>query len=289
MSSQPPPQPPHSQPHLHKKPTSFPDFIFTAFSVFIIFSSSSNNPTSSLLRKFTPLVSFPLNPRRFLRIPTMSNPTSTNLRNHFPNPQSLSDWLRPRMPSDSFASWGVKPGTKNVNNLWLELSEGETLLADAIPPVRTVEVMVVRVIGKDNKVLVESHQELSNGVVRQRCRPLSEKMKPGETVEDAAFRAVKEELGSVIGGEFGENGVVKILPNSYTKKVEERVSASYPGLPACYVLHTVEAVVDGLPDEEFCTVETDEYGDSSGSMVKDGAVSCKKHYWKWVEADSFDR
>lgn len=190
------------------------------------------------------------------------------------------------MPSDSFASWGVKPGTKNVNNLWLELSEGETLLADSTPPVRTVEVMVVKVIGKDNKVLVESHQELSNGVVRHRCRPLSEKMKPGETVEDAVFRAVKEELGSVLGGEVRENSIVKILMDSYSKKVEERVSASYPGLPACYVLHTVEAAVDGLPEEEFCTEEADEYGDSSGRMVADGAVSCKKHYWKWVDADS---
>ncbi|XP_009600652.1 uncharacterized protein LOC107803943 [Nicotiana tabacum] len=278
MSSQPPPQQPH-QHHLHKKPTSFPDFIFTAFSLFIFFSSS--NPTTSIIRKFTPLISFPLNPRRFVRNPTMSNPSSTNLRNPtthpFPNPQSLSDWLRPRLPSDSFSSWGVKPGTKNVNNLWLELSEGETLLADSTPPVRTVEVMVVRVIGKDNKVLVESHQELSNGAHRRRGRPLSEKMKPGETVEDAVFRAVKEELGSTI---------VKILPNSYSKKVEERVSASYPGLPACYVLHTVDAVVDGLPEEEFCTEETDEYGDSSERMLADGAVSCKKHYWKWVDADS---
>ncbi|KAJ8543603.1 hypothetical protein K7X08_006126 [Anisodus acutangulus] len=93
-------------------------------------------------------------------------------------------------------------------------------------------------------------------------------MKPGETVEDAVFRVVREELGSVLR----ENGTVKILP-----KVEDRVLASYPGLPACYVLHTV----DGFPDEEFCMEETDEYGDSSGSnMVKDGAVSCKKHYWK---------
>ncbi|KAM3319687.1 hypothetical protein P3S67_006887 [Capsicum chacoense] len=287
MSSHPPPQQPPSS-HTQPKPASFPDVIFTAFSLFVIFSSS--NPTSSFLRKFTPIVSFPLNPRRFLKIPTMSTPSSTNLRSpmhRFPNPQSLSDWLRPRMPADSFASWGVKPGTKNVNNLWLELSEGETLLADSTPPVRTVEVMVVKVIGKDNKVLVESHQELSNGVVRHRCRPLSEKMKPGETLEDAVFRAVKEELGSVVGGEVRENGIVKILPNSYTKKVEERVSASYPGLPACYVLHTVEAAVDGLPEEEFCTEEADEYGgDLSGRMVADGAVSCKKHYWKWVDADS---
>ncbi|KAM3306107.1 hypothetical protein P3S67_012977 [Capsicum chacoense] len=52
--------------------------------------------------------------------------------------------------------------------------------------------MVVEVIGKDNKVIVESHQELSNGMVRHWCRPLSDKVRPGETVEDAIFRAVKE-------------------------------------------------------------------------------------------------
>ncbi|PHU07126.1 hypothetical protein BC332_23615 [Capsicum chinense] len=48
----------------------------------------------------------------------------------------------------------------------------------------------------------------------------------------------------------------------------------------------LEAAVDGLPEEEFCTEETDEYGDSSGRMVIDGAVFCKKHYWKWVDANS---
>ncbi|PHT83390.1 hypothetical protein T459_11833 [Capsicum annuum] len=77
-------------------------------------------------------------------------------------------------------------------HLWLELSEGKTLLADSTPSVRTVEVMVVEVIGKDNKRIVESHQELSNGMVRHWCRPLSDKMRLGETVEDAIFRAVKE-------------------------------------------------------------------------------------------------
>nr|GME15698.1 165FR [Ipomoea batatas] len=44
-----------------------------------------------------------------------------------------------------------------------EISKGETSLVDSTPPIRTVEVVVVRVIGKDNKVLVESHQDLSNG------------------------------------------------------------------------------------------------------------------------------
>ncbi|KAM3308146.1 hypothetical protein P3S67_009890 [Capsicum chacoense] len=53
--------------------------------------------------------------------------------------------------------------------------------------------MVVKVIREDDKILVDSLQELSNAVVRHWCRPLSDKIKPGETVEDGIFRAVKEE------------------------------------------------------------------------------------------------
>ncbi|KAF8379822.1 hypothetical protein HHK36_029271 [Tetracentron sinense] len=204
--------------------------------------------------------------------------------NRFSTPESLSDWLKPRLPSDSFASWGLKPGTKNVHNLWLELSEGETSLLDSTPPLRTVHVVTVRIICPDGRILIESRQELSDGTVRERCRPLSEKMKPGETVDDAVVRAIKEELGSIINGLFVA-GDVRIVPGSYQKKVEERVSASYPGLPACYILHSVDAWVDGLPDGEFCT-EEEEYGDCSETRVAEKAVFVKRHYWKWVESDS---
>lgn len=113
-------------------------------------------------------------------------------------------------------------------------------------------------------------------------------MKPGETVEAAVTRAVKEELGSIIGRSFDScdySSILRILPNSYTKKVEERASVSYPGLPACYVLHSVDVEVDGLPDGEFCTEETAEYEDSDENGVAGAAISCKKHYWKWVDSD----
>ncbi|XP_065861448.1 uncharacterized protein [Euphorbia lathyris] len=193
--------------------------------------------------------------------------------NPFSSPQSLSEWLRPRLPSESFASWGVKPGTKNVHNLWLEVSQGETILADSTPPIRTVSVVSVRIIGKNNKILVESHQELSDGSVRNRCRPLSEKRKGDEKFEGAVFRAIKEELGSYD---------VMILGDSYREKVEERDSLSYPGLPARYVLQCVDVKVDGLPEEEFCTDEAEEYADSTA----DKALSIKKHFWKWVSYDS---
>ncbi|EPS67216.1 hypothetical protein M569_07562, partial [Genlisea aurea] len=200
----------------------------------------------------------------------------------FATPQSLSDWLKPRMSADVIGTWGVKPGTKSVHNLWLEIAEGETSLADSTPPVRTVEVVIVRIIRSDGKVLIESHQELSNGSIRDRCRPLSEKMKPGESVEDAIFRALREELGGSL-----VDGNVRIMPDSYVRKVEERLSASYPGLPACYLLHSVDAEVEGLPDEDFCTEEGEEYGGfMDGSSLANSAVSCKKHYWRWVHSDS---
>ncbi|KAK1571498.1 hypothetical protein Q3G72_021544 [Acer saccharum] len=260
--------------HHHHKPKTLPDlFLTTALSLLCLFTSSDKSSNSLKV----PSLYLPSNPRRFLKIPTMSL-TKDNNHNFAATPQSLSDWLRPRLPSDSFASWGVKPGTKNIHNLWLELSEGETSLADSTPPVRSVNVVTVRIFRND-KILIESLQELSDGNVRDRCRPLSEKMKPDETPEEAVFRAVKEELGSIVSGD-----VVRIVPGSYLKKVEERDSKSYPGLPARYVLHSVDALVDGLPEEEFCTEEAEEYLDSKVEVDK--AVCVRKHHWKWVSPDS---
>ncbi|KAG8661836.1 uncharacterized protein LOC110601162 [Manihot esculenta] len=286
MSTPPPPQPPRPIKNTHNlhahahKPTNFPDFFFTALSIFFFFSSSSSS-SSSFKPQFpkVPFLCFPSNPRRFLKIPSMSI-SKTNHR--FATPQSLSEWLKPRLPSDSLASWGVKPGTKNVHNLWLELSEGETFLADSTPPIRTVSVVTVRIIGKNNQILVESHQELSDGSVRNRWRPLSEKMKPNETPEAAVYRAIKEELGSIIN----DCGVVRIVPGSYKEKVEEGNSMSYPGLPARYVLHSVDVTVEGLPEGEFFTEEVDEYIDSEDKRAADKAVFVKKHFWKWVSSDS---
>ncbi|EXB78382.1 hypothetical protein L484_003244 [Morus notabilis] len=267
-----------SLPQLPIKLPPLPDLFLTALSVCFLFSSSAAGG-KPLLSK-SQILRFPFCPRRLLKISAMSLPGGR--RHHFANPQSLSDWLRPRLPSDSFASWGVKPGTKNVHNLWLELSEGETSLADSTPPVRTVPVVTVRIRDGRDRILIEAHQELSDGTVRSRDRPLSEKMKPFEDVDSAVARAVQEELGSIIG----DGGKVMIVPGSYRKTVEERNSVSYPGLPARYELHSVEAFVEGLPDGEFCTEEDDEYGNSENSGVAEKAVSVKKHFWRWVSADS---
>ncbi|RYR34179.1 hypothetical protein Ahy_A10g048919 isoform A [Arachis hypogaea] len=288
----PPPQQPLTslQDNLVVGLPSLPDLFLTALSVCLLFTSSTSK-SHSITATRCPFLSFPLNPRRFLKIPAMSHSATLPRRHNFASPQSLSDWLKPRLPSDSFASWGIKPGTKNVHNLWLELAEGETSLADSTPPIRTVQVVTVRVAGKHGKFLVEAYQELSDGNVRKRGRPLSEKMKPNEDPESAAVRAIREELGSVIigGGEAGVievEDIVRIDPNSYEMRVEEKVSDSYPGLPGCYVLHTVCATVEGLPEGDFCTYEVEEYGASEEKNLADKAVSVKKHYWTWVSADS---
>ncbi|XP_074293722.1 uncharacterized protein LOC141620862, partial [Silene latifolia] len=207
----------------------------------------------------------------------------TLIFNSFPTPQSLCDWLKPRLPSDSFSTWGISPGTKNIHNLWLELSDGETSLIDAIPPIRNLEVVCVRVrrIGDSNLILIESHQELSDGSIRKRGRPLSEKLKSGEDVESGAKRAITEELGLAI-----DDGV-KIVMDSYERKVDERVSLSYPGLPACYVLHYVDAFVEGLPEGEFSTEEGEEYGvECDDQGVATEAVKVVRHFWKWVPEDT---
>lgn len=99
-------------------------------------------------------------------------------------------------------------------------------------------------------------------------------MKPGETVEEAVVRAVEEELG--VDGAF-----VKMLEGSYVMRVEEKASVSYPGLPARYMLHSVEARVEGLQEEgEF---STDEKGEGEEEERVGGAVFVKKHFWKWID------
>ncbi|XP_062147639.1 uncharacterized protein LOC133856591 [Alnus glutinosa] len=278
-----PPLPP-LQPITNRHITTLPDLFLTAISICCFLFPSKSFPFH---------FPFPSRSRRSLKISTMSLPPQTLKTHHsnsFTTPQSLSEWLKPRLPSDSFAAWGVKPGTKNVHNLWLELAEGETSLADSIPPIRTVQVVTVRIIDKHNRVLIEARQELSDGSWRDRNRPLSEKMKPNETTEAAVYRAVREELGQIIKGSVGDSeneSVVRIVPGSYRKKLEERNSASYPGLPACYVLHSVDAVVEGLPEGEFCTEEEENREcEENRRAVACEAVSVKKHYWEWVSADS---
>ncbi|KAM0871311.1 hypothetical protein ACQ4PT_039478 [Festuca glaucescens] len=199
----------------------------------------------------------------------------------FPTLDALAAYLRPRLPAPALASWGTAPGTKNLLNLFLELSCGDcTLLpsaasAPAALVVRAVHVATVRIRNRRGALLVETRQLLSDGTLRRRGpRPVSEKMRPGETPEAAAARAVREELG--------ERVRVRILGAGAEPRVEERESASYPGLPARYVLHAVDAeLVEGLPEEgEF---DTEESGEGEGHDGGGEAITVKRHYWAWID------
>ncbi|CAA7391541.1 unnamed protein product [Spirodela intermedia] len=267
-------------------------FLFRNFSPWPNSAPSSFRPRSA--RKMRGTKASPAT-----RSPSTSPPSTTaRTALAFSSAESLSEWLRPRLPAESFASWGIKPGTKTVHNLWLEVSLGETSLllqatdgredrgidpsihrqeqlglAPDLSLLRTVQVASVQIRNARGELLVETHQLLSDGTIRSRRRPLSEKMKPSESVEEATSRAIREELG--------EGAVVRIVPGSYRTRVEERPSASYPGLPARYVLHLVDAEVEGVPQEgEFSTEESGESG------YPQGALFVQRHFWKWIPNDA---
>lgn len=212
------------------------------------------------------------------------------------SPEALASWLSDRLPLgiSQLNLWGTAPGTKRVSNLWIELMEGEILLEDCNPPKRTVHVASVKIKNEAGQLLVEAHQEMADGTIRLRNRPLSEKMRPGENVEDACFRGIFEELGC----QLGAKNRVKILSDSYRRQEEERESLSYPGLLTSYVIHSIEATIDNLPEIEFCTVENEISGASCSkkgyagpSVARDSKASCfaggvKKHFWRWVSQAS---
>eukprot|EP00271_Cylindrocystis_brebissonii_P017618 TRINITY_DN4644_c0_g1_i1.p1 TRINITY_DN4644_c0_g1~~TRINITY_DN4644_c0_g1_i1.p1 ORF type:complete len:878 (-),score=63.81 TRINITY_DN4644_c0_g1_i1:1361-3994(-) len=177
----------------------------------------------------------------------------------------LAQWLADRLPAGAsvLQSWGATPSTKRLANLWTELLEGEISLEDLHPPRRNVHVASVKIRNKKGQILVESHQEMGNGAIRPRNRPLSEKMKPGEDVCSACLRGIREELGP----ELGSSEKVTLYPLSYVREEEERVSFSYPGLLSRYVVHTMYAEVAGLPDETFSTTENEQGSEDAADMA----------------------
>lgn len=217
---------------------------------------------------------------------------------------ALTHWLQERLPSGSsqqINDWGKLPGTKKVANLWLELAQGEISLEDSKPPKRTVHVASIKIIDGSGRMLLEAYQEMADGTIRERNRPLSEKLKPGESVENGCLRGIREELGS----DYGSAACVQMMQHSYKREVQERESFSYPGLMTCYVLHHMVAVMKHLPSNDFDTEENElcanANDDHSGLPLYMGerthvgileldesAIGVKRHFWKWVPDETSD-
>lgn len=250
----------------------------------------------------------------------------------FPTPnvaQSLLHWLKPRLPPDTVTLWGTKPGTKNVYNLWLELTLGEATLSNSTPLLYTVHCVLVVIrntTGDESKYLIESCQLLSDGTMQPRLCPLTVRMKTGESIKEAALRAIKGEIGSEFqrvtveeaaqfmfrrrqknegsssktiedtGEEFrsklqlGNKAEVaaRVMEEIYQREEKKRASREYPGLIARYVTHQVDAEIDGLPEGAFST-QAEEFGECNEyTEATEKALCVVRRYWKWTERISWD-
>ncbi|MCA9917455.1 MAG: NUDIX domain-containing protein [Anaerolineales bacterium] len=160
-----------------------------------------------------------------------------------------------------YDSWG-KNSSKSLHNLWQELEAGEVQLKEP-PPLRVVEVVQI-IIPRGDQILVEAEQEFVNGQRRFRNQPPSEKVKPEETIEEAAYRCLLEELGIL---------PADIILNlaSHQEHQTRTNSISYPGLPSQYNFHVLEAAVSGLPEGAFW--RDNQTGDSVDPV--------RRHRWVW--------
>jgi len=166
---------------------------------------------------------------------------------------------------DSFGieteNWG-KDSAKTIGHLAEEINEGEAvLLEEKGQVIRQIQIAGVDVFYQNCR-LYEDRQEFSDGRTRKRTltHSLSEKFKGDESREDAAKRALREELG--IGG--------KINIKETGEKIETKDSLSYPGLKTRYIVCEFEAF---LSPEQFSA---------------DGYVECgggKKNYFLWKETE----
>ena len=174
--------------------------------------------------------------------------------------QTLESWLVQQGIDTTI--WGMG-AAKTVHDLWLEIESGETILQND-PPLRQVRVTQM-IIRRGSKVLIEEAQAFKRGGLRQRNRPPSEKMRPGEDYRQAARRCLREELG--VPPER-----ITLLDETYEQTVYQDVTTSYPGLQTRWQFHRVEAVVSGLPADAFVT-------DEDATNINDPIM---RHFWVWL-------
>lgn len=179
----------------------------------------------------------------------------------FETQAALEAWLR--VKKIDLSKWG-RDGAKRAVDLWEELVSGDCFLQDN-PPLRVVHFVQV-IIERNGRRLIEAEQELGDGTRRQRRIPPAEKMRPDEDVQAAALRGLQEELHIT-------PDAATLFPQTYRQKQKQVDSPSYPGLLTQYTIHRIEAVVAGLPDEDFWR-EDESF--AHGAPVR-------RQRWTWVE------
>jgi len=194
----------------------------------------------------------------------------------FKGDEHLTTWLESQ--GLDVSAWGTG-SAKTVGHLYKEIEGAESVLSFDIDGVlRLLAVAKVRIFlpGRPELVLHELSQIFPDGRERKRNLLLSEKMKAGEDPTEAAYRGILEELETVLV----ESSEIDMVGDSLVKKQERNTSPSFPGLMVVYDLYTIDAVVDGLPEGPFTTLE-----DKGG-----GKVLTLNWGWKAVDvgARAFD-
>ena len=174
--------------------------------------------------------------------------------------QDLQTWLADKQIDSTL--WGQLEGTKTIHHLWAEMVAGETVLQDN-PPLRLVQAVEI-IIYQGERILVEVAQEMEGGGMRPRHYPPSEKIKRGETYQQAAIRGLQEEL------HVSPTAVI-LHPETYRQHQQQIPSASYPGLDTRYHIHSITVEVAGLPPHDFTTTEASDHPHDPVT----------RHHWAW--------
>jgi hypothetical protein len=178
----------------------------------------------------------------------------------FTDIQQLCNWLTANQID--VTTWGTK-GVKSVNHLWMEIVTGESQI-QANPPLRIVK-LVQLVIRNGDRILIEGQQYRGKRYRRYRGTLPSEKIKSSESLSDAAFRCLKEEM-------LIHSHDVEIRSTSITPREAIRKSQSYPELDTKYIIHKAEVIINELPKRNFWTIE----------VTNDPVSPTIKHQWLWV-------
>lgn len=193
-----------------------------------------------------------------------------------PSVEALTAWLEIRDINTSL--WGCGEA-KTVQEFFHELWAGESEPLGTATQ-RVISVVKVRILDNSEDgtyQLYETKQTLCrDGRTRPRNRPLAEKLRPGEKVEECCVRGVREELGSLVG----LTSHVTIREGSMQQWEETRMSRSFPGLETLYKLYQVDVEVEGLSLKRTSEV----FDTEEDPQLSTGKV----HRWQWVPCGGVD-